>query len=397
MKDLTIGIMGCLINCSNLGCVALSYSLLQCLEEIANKNNAKFSYIIFDEKINQQSQINLAQMIGIPRQSIRKGVVGAPQIYNLKGVARAFTKKLADNIKMCRDIKTCDVVIDMTGGDSFSDIYGLERFYQQTTIKWMIEKLGVPLILGPQTYGPYKKLKARGFAKKVIRGAYLVMARDDVSADYTENLCGIKVCRGTDVAFGLKYQKCEQTSNKIRIGINPSGLLGVNKNEHTSLNLALKVDFDKYIKLLVERLIATNEYDIHFISHVGNEAIDCFPGYSGVTYHKEFKNPIEAKNIISGLDIFVGARMHATIAAFSSGVPVIPVAYSPKFYGLFHSLGYDYIVDIQSLETEEAVELTLKLIKQQNEMRSAVLSAKKEVQRKYDLLMVDLEKGLAAL
>ena len=37
--------------------------------------------------------------------------------------------------------------------------------------------------------------------------------------------------------------------------------------------------------------------------------------------------------------------MHACIAAFSSGVPVVPMAYSRKFAGLFGTLGYMRTVD----------------------------------------------------
>lgn len=40
--------------------------------------------------------------------------------------------------------------------------------------------------------------------------------------------------------------------------------------------------------------------------------------------------------------------MHATIAATSSGVPVIPVAYSRKFNGLYDTLGYKYYIDAKS-------------------------------------------------
>jgi polysaccharide pyruvyl transferase WcaK-like protein len=68
-----------------------------------------------------------------------------------------------------------------------------------------------------------------------------------------------------------------------------------------------------------------------------------------------FEAPSEAKSYIAGLDFFMGARMHACIAAFSAGVPVVPMAYSRKFAGLFGSLGYDRTVDCTS-ETAEAIE-----------------------------------------
>ena len=37
--------------------------------------------------------------------------------------------------------------------------------------------------------------------------------------------------------------------------------------------------------------------------------------------------------------------MHACIAAFSAGVPVVPMAYSRKFNGLFGTLGYKRVAD----------------------------------------------------
>ena len=50
----------------------------------------------------------------------------------------------------------------------------------------------------------------------------------------------------------------------------------------------------------------------------------------------------------------MGARMHACIAAFSSGVPVVPMAYSRKFEGLFGSLGYDRTVDCTADSAERS-------------------------------------------
>ena len=66
-----------------------------------------------------------------------------------------------------------------------------------------------------------------------------------------------------------------------------------------------------------------------------------------------FNNPIDAKSFISGMDIFIGARMHGTIAAYSSGVPCIATAYSPKFINLFKVFDYDYVVDLTLLDNDE--------------------------------------------
>ena len=71
--------------------------------------------------------------------------------------------------------------------------------------------------------------------------------------------------------------------------------------------------------------------------------------------------PIEIKSYIAGMDFFVGARMHATIGAFSSGVPVVPMAYSRKFNGLFmDTLRYNHLVDMKSDDNRACLEMIFK-------------------------------------
>jgi polysaccharide pyruvyl transferase WcaK-like protein len=70
--------------------------------------------------------------------------------------------------------------------------------------------------------------------------------------------------------------------------------------------------------------------------------------FPDVTVAPAFKSPGAAKAYIGSLDFFAGARMHSCIAAFSSDVPVVPLAYSGKFAGLFGSLGYEATVDCRT-------------------------------------------------
>ena len=48
------------------------------------------------------------------------------------------------------------MVFDFTEGDSFSDIYGLKRFALTSFFKFVTIKKDGCLVLGPQTYGPFK-------------------------------------------------------------------------------------------------------------------------------------------------------------------------------------------------------------------------------------------------
>jgi polysaccharide pyruvyl transferase WcaK-like protein len=68
--------------------------------------------------------------------------------------------------------------------------------------------------------------------------------------------------------------------------------------------------------------------------------------------------PGETKWLISQLDWFCGTRMHATIAALSSGVPVSAVAYSGKVQGVFETCGQgDAVADARTLDAPDVVDV----------------------------------------
>jgi len=69
----------------------------------------------------------------------------------------------------------------------------------------------------------------------------------------------------------------------------------------------------------------------------------------------------EARAIIGGAELVIGARMHACLNSLSQGVPAIPWAYSRKFTPLLGDLGWASVVELRSAKGEPAVE-TLALI-----------------------------------
>ena len=91
------------------------------------------------------------------------------------------------------------------------------------------------------------------------------------------------------------------------------------------------------------------------------------------------RTPMEIKSIIASMDVFTGARMHATIAAFSSGVATIPFSYSRKFEGLYHDLGYEYLISGASTNTQEAVKKTLEWVKEYKKLRENVNECRKSI------------------
>ena len=132
-------------------------------------------------------------------------------------------------------------------------------------------------------------------------------------------------------------------------------------------HMITSLDYQHLIRSIIGFFLSVNGVRLHLISHVASGTRNVESDYAVLydlwrEYHSEqiilapfFHTPIEAKDYISGLDFFMGARMHATIAAFSAGVPVVPMAYSRKFNGLFvDTLAYDHIIDLK-VDDEDSI------------------------------------------
>jgi polysaccharide pyruvyl transferase WcaK-like protein len=52
----------------------------------------------------------------------------------------------------------------------------------------------------------------------------------------------------------------------------------------------------------------------------------------------------EIKTVINSCDFFIGARMHACIAAVSQCIPAVAIAYSDKFAGVMQTIGIESLV-----------------------------------------------------
>ena len=378
MKTFNIGLLGAVINNDNMGCVALTYSLINMLEKIACELNLNFSYYVFEGDMDIEKVALMCRKLSLDANKIHS--VKLIGLHRLASIVRHpfVTRNILFNMRKCT------FFVDLTSGDSFSDIYGQRRFDGATYIKEIICRWKKPLILGPQTYGPFKEIKNQKRAKIVIEKAYCVIARDQMSADCVACFSKKKVYVTTDLAFGLPFVKGNQIkSEKIKVGINISSLLVKRKEESTERNFSLKTDYDLFVQRILNYLTENDQYDVYVIPHVGNDAGAQFKNqFPTAKYIPAFSNPMDAKNCIAEMDVLISARMHATIAAFSSGVATIPTAYSRKFNSLYNNLDYPYFIDLSTLSTEEAVDRAIIYLKQYKELQSQAWIGQMIIQEK---------------
>ena len=367
-NPIEVGVFGALIDNDNLGCQALTYSIVSLLETISKDLNIQFHYNIFEIRANKQCTINFSNRLKIDTSKINALNQG-----NYHDILRKI-KHFHDNKRMQLVIPKCAFVIDLTQGDSFTDIYGKYRFESLTQLKEIIENK-TKLLLGSQTYGPFQNPENEKRAADVIRRAEAVFTRDRISGDYVKKISGVTPILTCDLAFRLPYESRsnEKTGSAKRVGFNISGLLVSDKQEGTSTEFTLKTNYDAFVRDVLDYLIS-HQYEVHLIGHVAadytvNKILK--EKYPSVILAPEFDNPMDAKSYISSMDLFIGSRMHATIAALTSNIPVVPVAYSRKFTGLFENVDYPYVVDLRTEDTQTTVQAVIDRIENYDETKRA--------------------------
>ena len=352
-----IALFGVALNSNNYGCSALGISQIDMLQKIAVSLDLNVEYHVF----SGESSAILTPLSNY----IRTDNIVFEKIVRFRTGLRGI-------IQLRKAISKCDLVIDLTYGDSFSDIYGLKNFLLFSVPKYIAIKVKKTLILGPQTIGPFYSKLAQRVARRILRKSQYVFARDELSSEQTQILAGRVVDAVTsDLAMELPYIKGEYSIDRkegaLDIGLNVSRLMWDKNSYNSKLNVSL--DYRKLICALIEHL-SKQGITVHLITHVYDRsdyneyslACDLHKQYPDTVLAPEFKNPMDAKSYMSELDLFIGSRMHATIGAFSAGVPVIPISYSRKFEGLYGAIGYDHCIDCSKESVDSALDRILEKI-----------------------------------
>lgn len=359
---------------------------------------------------------------------------GTRRVGALLQIARRLPARLGDwlvrsNITASQ-LACTDVVIDMAAGDGFADIYGgLER---QVAIKQFILDLGKPLVLAPQTLGPFYNEESRSVARCVLKRVLLAATREfggrveaatELGADVAE-----RIVVHPDVAFLLDpipvspdlepFAMASPTAGPL-IGLNISGLfycqegpvqIAAPYRELTARLGHWALSKPNARLLLVPHVIGTAPLPrerSQWPSNVENDTIACR------LVMDEFKTKYgdrvgcvgwprtagETKYLIGRCDFFIGARMHACIAGVSQALPTVSLAYSKKVAGVMGHLGItDAVIDLREETVDSCLQKVERLFQQRLELRARLQASLPAVVRSaQDFFSVSLRQAVSRL
>lgn len=251
--------------------------------------------------------------------------------------------------KFGRYLSRTTLVAAINGGDGFSDIYNTNTFLGRLSDTRIAMRKNIPLIILPQTIGPFEIKNNEIIAEKVLRYALKIYVRDNKYVHILDQL-GLKYEKSKDLSYYMKPERWEIEIETGAIGINVSGLAYSNNFRNLSGQFY-------YYPELINQLIShfrDKGRKVYLIPHsyqYGNPEPDnddmlaCHYAYNKlkdktnvVFVDKNLTSP-QVKYLISKMSFFIGTRMHANFAAIYSGVPVFGLSYSYKFKGAFDANG----------------------------------------------------------
>lgn len=255
------------------------------------------------------------------------------------------------------------------GGDNYSLDYGVPRLF--TSLDDYVMKKKIPIVIWGASVGPFTSMPE--YEKYILNHLSMldgIFVRETSTLEYLYEK-GIKsnVYLVADPAFLMEPEKPED----FEINVNLNEAIGLNLSPLFSKFLCSgnRKEWVLLAAKIVDELIHEFKRALFLIPHVESESDDwddykfLQDVYECSKADKTFLNLVpqnlnaaQLKWIISQVYVFAGARTHSTIAALSTGVPTLSLAYSLKATGINKDVygNCEYCLNPEEIDVNKIIE-----------------------------------------
>ena len=257
-------------------------------------------------------------------------------------------------------------------------------------------RLKKPVVLYAQSIGPFSNEHLKSITSDVLSGVSAINLRDEISVEYVEDLNlknPVPIEVTADIANLLPLSDTQYTKDLlseeglditrpfVTMTLKPWSFPGspdsekkrqsyidalnelvrhINEKYHMNV-LLIPMDIDNtsnsrlkpIIKRYLTRFIKTRDpSERGLIDQIMKENHD----NKGLRVLRGRYSPSVVKTIISLSELHIATRMHSSIFAASTGVPILGIAYEPKmksFMGILHQ--EEFLMDIYNVNTPEII------------------------------------------
>lgn len=367
-------------NSRNKGDAAMQVSMAQSLSRVFPSADLVISspFAEMDEPLYREWRVvhcYRRQLIFATFQLIRAGIWGVAE--------RLFKKdwRWLTPEPETRAYAESDLVIDLSG-DMLTEDYGVHVAYSHYIPLILALLMNRRLVVSAQSIGPFKW--TRPLIRYLLNKAVYLSVRDKISFDYLQSI-GIRnptLELTADMAFLLEPVDADRAQALLqteRYQPEPGLTLGVSLSNLVERKFGAKnpngatMSFIDLFASALNDVAARHGLKLLFVPHVTGPAASKDDRLVAARVAERLSvphhvitgdyTPSEIKGIVGQCDLMLGARMHANIAALSSGIPTVAIAYSHKTPGIMGQLGLDgRVLDIASLDREAVVAAVDKLV-----------------------------------
>ena len=273
---------------------------------------------------------------------------------------------------LLRLVEPDDVVL-FTGGDMMC--------YDNNEVIYInnwLHRQGVKSILWGCSMGPENQTKEK---LETLFNFSLIYARESLTYDYFKSLGLKQVCLFPDPAFILDPQPYDVPAYLMN-----NEVVGLNISNYVMGGMSLDGNFAKEVLHLIRHILNDTAYHILLVPHVtwnqpglnqdDREMACIIRDYFGSPERLHVLdisslNYCQIRYAISKCRMFVGARTHAVISAYSMCVPSIALGYSIKSRGIARDLGLEerLVVDSRNCPQNGLVSSFDYLMEHENSLR----------------------------
>lgn len=317
----------------NRGCEAIIRSTITVLKACGVKD---IEFTAYTEKGEEEIiREGNAKIILLPKKSFFKRALGVIK-RNTIGYSVKDFEFLYNNL--FKTIDKNNTVLFNIGGDT----YCYETPFTSYALNSLSQKNGVSNVFWGCSVD--EKLLENEEMISDVNKYSAIMTREAISLEYFEKCVAdkSKIHKICDPAFHLESRKTELPDGfKIgnTLGLNISHLVFKDKNDENDImyqNIYSLIDYvlentDMHLCLIPHVYnIENNAQDIEVLRNIYKK----YSENRRVSLVDKELSCTELKYIISSCRFFIGSRTHATIAAYSTGVPCIAISYSVKSRGI---------------------------------------------------------------
>ena len=186
---------------ANKGVAALAYSAICMVNKIMLDSNCEYEICLYNHEFRKTFDT-----IELPSEKIHFQNVYPSNIFGVKKFLATITSRW--RIYNLREFLKSDIILNVTAGDSFSDIYGESNFNSQNVINKLARLFRKKVLFLPQTYGPFVEGgSTQKSAFRSLRKSIKIISRDKESSLYLKQYGFDNVIDAIDIAFYLPYDK----------------------------------------------------------------------------------------------------------------------------------------------------------------------------------------------